>query len=56
MDGARRGVRAAAATGYAAIKFLLAYLQRRTLYIFVIYRMMVGLLVLAWALLARPAL
>lgn len=50
------GFAAAAATGYAAIKFLLAYLQRRTLYIFVIYRMMVGLLVLAWALLARPAL
>ncbi len=50
------GFAAAAATGYAAIKFLLAYLRRRTLYIFVIYRLIVGLLVLAWALLARPAL
>jgi len=50
------GLVAAAVTGYAAIKFLLAYLQRRTLYIFVLYRLVVGLLVLAWALLAQPAM
>ncbi|MEW6516597.1 MAG: undecaprenyl-diphosphate phosphatase [candidate division FCPU426 bacterium] len=48
------GLLAAALTGYAAIKFLLAYLQRRTLYIFVLYRLGVGLLVLAWAFLTRP--
>lgn len=50
------GMLAAAATGYAAIKFLLAYLQRRTLYIFMFYRIVVGAAILAWALLARPAM
>jgi undecaprenyl-diphosphatase len=43
------GAAAAAVTGYFCIQFLLAFLQRRTLYIFTIYRLILGGIVLWWA-------
>lgn len=47
------GTLAAGISGYLCIKFLLAYLRTRTLYIFVIYRVAVGLLILGWVLVNR---
>ncbi len=47
------GTLCAGISGYVCIKFLLAYLKTRTLYIFVIYRVVVGLLILGWALTGR---
>jgi len=43
------GMLTAALAGYAAIKFLLAYLRSRTLYVFIIYRLILGAVVLCWA-------
>ncbi len=43
------GMLAAALAGYAGIKFLLAYLRCRTLYVFIIYRLILGTVVLCWA-------
>ena len=40
------GVGAALVSGIAAIRFLVAYLQRRTLLVFVVYRIALGLLLL----------
>ncbi|MCK5243228.1 undecaprenyl-diphosphate phosphatase [bacterium] len=45
------GTAAAALSGYACIKFLLAYLQKQTLYLFVIYRVILGLVVIGWVIL-----
>ncbi|MBN1594778.1 undecaprenyl-diphosphatase UppP [candidate division FCPU426 bacterium] len=42
------GAMAAGLTGYFCIKFLLAYLQRRTLYIFIFYRLLLGTAVIFW--------
>lgn len=44
------GATAAAMTGYGCIKFLLAYLKERTLYIFVIYRVILGVIIILWSL------
>ncbi|MCD4813332.1 undecaprenyl-diphosphatase UppP [bacterium] len=44
------GMLAAAVTGYGCIKFLLAYLRKRTLYIFVVYRVVLGIGIIIWAL------
>ena len=41
------GIAVAAVVGYAAISFLLSYLQKQSLTLFVVYRFAVGLLVLA---------
>jgi undecaprenyl-diphosphatase len=46
---------ASAITGYASIAFLLRYLQRHTTYIFVAYRIALGLL-LIWLLVSGRAL
>jgi undecaprenyl-diphosphatase len=43
------GVLSAAVSGYAVIKYFLAYLQRGTLYPFVVYRVAVGVLVVCLA-------
>jgi len=43
------GVAASAISGYACIRWLIGYLQRRTLYPFVIYRLVLGAVVLWWA-------
>lgn len=45
------GFAVSAATGFAAIAFMLRYLQRRTLKIFVAYRVVLGILVLVFELL-----
>ncbi len=42
------GTAAAAVAGYACIAFLLAFLQKRSLWIFVFYRIIFGALVLFW--------
>ncbi|MCK5219219.1 undecaprenyl-diphosphatase UppP [bacterium] len=42
------GMLTAALAGYAGIKFLLAYLRYRTLYVFIIYRLILGAAVLIW--------
>jgi undecaprenyl-diphosphatase len=47
------GILASAITGYAAIRFLLAYLRRRSLMPFVIYRVLLGILVIVLTLTGR---
>jgi len=47
------GTIAAAISGYACIKFLLAYLQKGALYIFVFYRLALGVFVIGWVLMGR---
>ena len=41
------GLVAAFVSGLAAVWFLIRYLQRRTLVVFVVYRLVLGLLILA---------
>src|SRR5205085_11668807 len=43
------GIVAAAISGYLCINFLLNYLRRRSLLVFVVYRVLVGLVVIAMA-------
>jgi undecaprenyl-diphosphatase len=43
------GVVTSFVAGLAAIRFLVAYLQRRTLVVFVVYRIVLGVLLLAFA-------
>lgn len=45
------GILASGVTGFLAIKWMLGYVQKRSLNIFVVYRLIVGILVLAMALL-----
>jgi undecaprenyl-diphosphatase len=45
------GTGVAAISGYVCIKFLLAYLQKQTLYLFVWYRVVLGLVVIGWVVL-----
>ena len=48
------GMAIAAVSGYAVIAFFLKYLQTHTLKIFVYYRVLFGIIVLALAILSRP--
>ena len=48
------GMAISAVTGFAVIAFFMRYLQTQSLKIFVYYRVLFGIIVLALAILSRP--